>query len=1212
MNAVKKSLALLVALLLCVGILAIPTYAAEVSQDGLEVTLTTDKDAYEQGETIVATLTVTNTGDADVVNVSLENLIPEGYAPAEGNETVMQVETLDAGETVTLTVSFVAEEPTEGETEAPTTGETEAPTEGTTEAPTEKPTTGDKPSKGDSPDTGDDADLGLWVMLMVVAVVGLAVLAVKSKLWKQMLSLVLCMAMLASMFVGVPVRANAEEVDVKIISIASTVQVGGEDVELQATVSYQLAEPERYTVTFESNGGSEVEQQIVEEGMNAVEPEAPVKEGYTFVGWYADATLTRAYDFSAPIAADLTLYAAWGITRGEWIELLVTECGYPHTVEGELATFADVSESEYRTVIETAVVYGFLDAAPETDFEPDSLTTREFAAETAVRCLGYFLVGEIECVDAAEIANPVTAGLAVELGMLELEDGYFYPARVLVQTEVEQILKAMELDFASAGIDTGEHDGFVFLEHIVVKDEEFTWESEGDTATLPEGETVPEVGQILVFGTEKVIKVEAVEVIDGETKITYSTPDLYEFLDYIDVQGTAQMDFANFIPAEGVTILSNSAVDEINQSVTAAQSLNGGAIQTMGFMDDWFDVDEEEIEINDPVSLTAKAKVTDNVDVVVDLDVNIPSVGYKFDIDFDFNPFSSEPLANVKNAYVKISEDVKVHVEVVAHTNGEDDPLINDLVYPPYIEIGSIPLIGVDGVGIVLEIDVVMNAEGKFELDYRVHGTLGAQVRNNKAKNISALQESSSVGLSAAIKVGPQLRLLAEVFGEDLLSFSADAGLQGRGAVYKRSTGLVCMDAGITAYAELNAFENCLIDDWLEIAVKFTIWDEENSPLQLRGHWENLERVSECTYNNNGTIKGTVANAENRSQYIEGASIVVLDNGDLETVETTVYSDSNGAYTAIVPGGTHLVRISADGYIPFESFETVGESQVIYLETYLMVEGSADGNETGSVRGSITNAVTGVSIPSVKLTVRKGWNMTAGEVVSTGMTDDAGDYFFELPLGNYTIHMECEGYVSSHVNVAVTKSGYIKNAALTPDGSGGIELGDMRIILEWSDEPSDLDSHLWGPRVDGFDLYHIFYYDMYYEEDGITYAYLDRDDTDYEGPETTTIYNMTANGVYSFYVHDYTNLEEAESTVMANSGAKVRVYMGEELIAQYHVPTTGVGTVWHVFDFDAVTGIITGVNTFSHCSNPEEVGSPYIASGDGVEYLAEEVIGAKA
>lgn len=1189
MYAFKKSLAVLLVILLCVGILVVPAYAAKASQDGLEVTLTTNKDVYNQGEAIVATLKVRNTNDAAVSNVSLENLIPEGYILEKGSKSILQAGTLAAGETVTLTVSFVAEQ----------------------SEVSEKPTTGNnEPHKTDSPATGDTCSVGLWIMLLLLATAGLVVAAVKYKMWKQTLSVVLCMAVLVSVFSGIPFPVDAAEADMKIIAVGTTVAVANKQVELKAMVTYQLAENDTeepgattHTVTFETNGGSEVATQTVAEGKTATEPETPAMEGYTFVGWYTDAKLTEAYDFDTLVTADMTLYAAWGLTRGKWIELLVTECGHPYIVEGELKTFADIGESAYRTVIETAVVYGILDAIPETSFEPNSLTTREFAAETAVRSMGYVLAGEIVCADVAEITKPAAVGLAVELGLLELENDYFYPTRVLTKAEVEQILKVMELDFSSADSDNDEHDGFVFLEDVVIKDEKFTWEDNGEITILPNGEAAPEVGQVLVFGTEKAIKVESVEVINGETQITYSTPELYEFLDYIDVQGTAQMDFSNFIPAEGVTILSNSGGS--NAVARAA------GMQTFGFMDDWFDVDEEEIEINDPVSLTAKAKITDNIDVVVDLDVNIPSVGYKFDIDFDFNPFSSEPLANVKNAYVKISEDVKVHVEVVAHTNGEDDPLIDDLLYPPYIELGSIPLIGMDGIGIVLEVDLVLNAEGKFELDYRVHGTLGAQVRNNKAKNISALQTSSSVGLSGALKVGPQLRLLAEVFGEDLLSFSADAGAQGKGAVYKRSTGLVCVDGGVTVYAELNAFENCLIDDWLEIAVKFTIFDEENSPLQWRGHWENLQQVRECTYNNSGTIRGTVANAENRSQYIEGASIEVIDHGNLETIETTVYSDARGEYTANVPGGTHLVRISANGYIPFESIETVGEGQIIYLETYLLVEGSEDTEESGAIRGTISNAVTGMGINGVKLTVRKGWNMLAADVVVTGTTDASGGYFFELPLGNYTIHMEREGYVSAHFNVAVTKSGSTGNSVMTPDGSSAIELGDMRIILEWSEEPKDLDSHLWGPTVDGTAMYHTYFHDMSYEVGGVTYAYLDRDDTDYEGPETTTVYDMTANGVYSFYIHDYTNQDNPYSTVMANSGAKVRVYMGEELIAQYHIPTSGVGTVWHVFDFDATTGTITGVNAFSHCSFSDEVGSPHAVFASR-ERSNEEIVKEKA
>ena len=58
----------------------------------------------------------------------------------------------------------------------------------------------------------------------------------------------------------------------------------------------------------------------------------------------------------------------------------------------------------------------------------------------------------------------------------------------------------------------------------------------------------------------------------------------------------------------------------------------------------------------------------------------------------------------------------------------------------------------------------------------------------------------------------------------------------------------------------------------------------------------------------------------------------------------------------------------------------------------------------------------------------------------------------------------------------------------------------------------------------------------------MTYADLDVDDTDWEGPETTTIYKQTA-GTYSFYIYDFTDQSDEESTNMSNkSGAIVTVY----------------------------------------------------------------------
>ena len=46
-------------------------------------------------------------------------------------------------------------------------------------------------------------------------------------------------------------------------------------------------------------------------GNKLVKPADPTREGYAFAGWYTDEACTKAYDFSASVTADMTLYAKW-------------------------------------------------------------------------------------------------------------------------------------------------------------------------------------------------------------------------------------------------------------------------------------------------------------------------------------------------------------------------------------------------------------------------------------------------------------------------------------------------------------------------------------------------------------------------------------------------------------------------------------------------------------------------------------------------------------------------------------------------------------------------------------------------------------------------------------------------------------------------------------------------------------------------------------
>ena len=74
---------------------------------------------------------------------------------------------------------------------------------------------------------------------------------------------------------------------------------------------YAVWELRTFKVVFKANGGSETPSQTVQYGKTASEPDDPVKAGSSFDGWCTDSALTKPYDFSTPVKADLTLYAKW-------------------------------------------------------------------------------------------------------------------------------------------------------------------------------------------------------------------------------------------------------------------------------------------------------------------------------------------------------------------------------------------------------------------------------------------------------------------------------------------------------------------------------------------------------------------------------------------------------------------------------------------------------------------------------------------------------------------------------------------------------------------------------------------------------------------------------------------------------------------------------------------------------------------------------------
>ena len=105
------------------------------------------------------------------------------------------------------------------------------------------------------------------------------------------------------------------------------------DIELHA--KWQI---NKYTISFNSNGGEQVDPISADYNTEINRPIDPLKEGCNFVCWCTDEGLTKEFDFDLMPAENLTLYAKWEFKRYD--VYLIIGSGY---FEGGGATLFEIS-----------------------------------------------------------------------------------------------------------------------------------------------------------------------------------------------------------------------------------------------------------------------------------------------------------------------------------------------------------------------------------------------------------------------------------------------------------------------------------------------------------------------------------------------------------------------------------------------------------------------------------------------------------------------------------------------------------------------------------------------------------------------------------------------------------------------------------------------------------------------------------------------------
>ena len=169
----------------------------------------------------------------------------------------------------------------------------------------------------------------------------------------------------------------------------------------------------RYTLHYESNGGTAYKDERYSSGTKVTLDKTPTRESYTFTGWYADKELTQKIS-SIKMTSDKTVYAGWEATgvpdklNGD--DHFAYVIGYPdgkvhpkgNISRAETATiffrllkadirdgnltadngFSDVANGQWHNkAISTMAKLGIVKGRRADNFDPDaSITRAEFAA----------------------------------------------------------------------------------------------------------------------------------------------------------------------------------------------------------------------------------------------------------------------------------------------------------------------------------------------------------------------------------------------------------------------------------------------------------------------------------------------------------------------------------------------------------------------------------------------------------------------------------------------------------------------------------------------------------------------------------------------------------------------------------------------------------------------------------------------------------------
>lgn len=986
-----------------------------------------------------------------------------------------------------------------------------------------------------------------------------------------------------------------------------------------------MEHPSECKITFNSNGGTKIDDLIVTYGEAVKEPVVPVKKGYVFCAWYTDKDFKYIHNFNDGVYNNMNLYAKWlknsddTCTRSEWIKKLVDSFKFELSYPDRGYAFSDIEKDKNALQIQTAYTLGLLPDErldKEQDvphFYPNKKVTREYMAYTVVKALGFELVeDDLQISDLSDTNYPEEVKLAVKTEIMQLYDNKFEPKRNVTVTDVKYTLaRVMDDWIASENKEIQPHNNSKFAKDVIDLSDvsDYSIEESNGRYVLALKSSVTEdikTGSVIVLGetdeeTECAVKV--VQVLE-DGKYICEEPRVEEVFSKIDVCASSIIDYND--------------IKHVSEADIDVASLENSKTKLKGKR-----VDVKDKECNVPkigYKFDAGTNISDRVDFNGEIAVNVSEIKYTLRADYGLG-------VKDKVDEFKVSMTEKVGFKGGLYYSGDSSDILNDFkkripiknkknvekifqrvkskgkIVTKKLELKRIKAKLPYNFNIVITPYIRVQLDGELSVNYSMNFVRGFSYKsgiiipiNDRYPNEPELTISGSVG----IYLGADIAIRYLVVKIVVCNF--EVGLKFEGSIKEPSKSynktLYCGDFQFKFIFHAEIKKEGLLG-FFTIGGKIELEKEFN--LGKPFHIENFQVVDKCTNKKSSTTTANTKGRENKNvkdaQYnfnkkgtknsgnnnIKRGDSDILDNYSEETVRT-VYSDENGNINVDeLDEGIYSVEVSADGYkkctidnikIEADTVNSLGTIQLVERE-----------NKAADIDIAVISAVTGERLDDCSYEIKSqnsAYNVEkkTGTIGLDGISDS-------LEVGNYNITIKKDGYIekTSDFTVSADENQQIVIVMSPIFATNQDSSFPVRIVLTWENQPKDLDAHLCISNITGDKkvIDSVCFENEKFENDK-TSINLDLDNKDITTnvgkPETITIEKMSQDYLYTYYVYQYT--ADTDDFGLSESNAKVEIYIGDELLYEIYLPEEKEADSWKVFEYNPVTDDIKIFNKLGY------------------------------